>query len=1586
MPETEPETLYAKQWEELFEDDEERRELEQWAQSWVDNTQLGPVDLSAATTAGASGAMRAYSLAERLSFGLLPGQADDINRAAQALDAAREQRLADTIPAGAGLTLARGVGSAASSAVANAPLGALGVAGMIVGGAGMAGNEAYTEGIDAGLGEGKAALYALTSAANEGIITGLATRIGLGGLERGVSQQASKYVASKYGAAGVEALRQMAAEGGEEALIATTQAVNKRLSGVDPNALDPSQLASEVGDAFMAAVITAGYGEAVRARVGKNVESTAESVEQDTRQAAKALPFPIAPDAVAADTEQTAAEPTASETPTAEATQPLAPAQIVDRRTGRGRPRTAQERIDATGPQAPEGMAFAAYQDELDAAAGVFSGLPELAGSTIERHDNSLRIKFGDTGRSAEAIIGTPKELAEAMAKAADGGWSSLRASGAAGTMTEAQFKKLSTRRKVEMLEPLVQGSIGFSVEGQAVPLGTDSLLYLRTGTVTENTAAHELAHRAFVLQATDSELASLRDYMREIGLAGQYGDTIRTDANFQEDVVQRLYLPYVRGELQSPNTPQETRVSRILARIRRFFERLGVVSERAPVAPSQAQQAATQVLDAARSGELQRRADPAFRMPEGREEILNARLQRVQDEGAAEARREKKLRGARTGLTEAENRELRAETAAERAARQALKEEAAGDRLPVEEATRDQIAQTRAERAARQALAEEAAGDRLPIEEAAREQATQTRAERAARQAEREARLRGEEAAAAERQPRREAVRETALQRQEMAEDRRMRQEESRTERELTAARREEAQTRNLRLSAEEAARLRDLQQELNSAEAMLDEARQLGIEDDIANAVDEIRTEIRSLRREKARERAEGRARRTENRATAAEGRPGPLAATQQPAPAPEVRELLGRRPSAREADTGRDARLRNVGQFMLNRLGWRKTLDAVRTQAEQRGGDYSKVSDNLLAGLTAARGYLMQKTAEAVRRGTAQTYQRALAEAVDMYSLARGGTGASLRDALIANEDLGPLERANAIYDEVTRLKRRDQQAVDRLRRQGEHDKADEMAADIAARQWERYTERLAELGLSESDLMRMDLAATEAEAMKNLAMNAQLTKADVAGILMKLGIRASIYSPYSAARIAFISLPIAVTDNLAQLGRGTIGSIGRAAPALSLGMVPSLNLGPTLSDYALSTAVGLSRMRAAPQAILETLASGHCYAYSQINPRDLRDALDPEHQTIDVDILTAGGGARARLLRKVIGVLDSSSRMLGAADQALRLYTGGAHMTLGAIAHLQETRPDLKPGTPGYDSELARLMDPATTSAEVRENANANMLDATAARPFEGLFSRNQLDPIAWASEINKFIDRTTANAPQAVQAIWKNLFVVYKVAIRGGEQTGRMMPITSGIILIRDFFRAQHPDARLVHKQRMWTQVFRTGLAHALPLLLGNLLDDDSAEELAKGNVAGVNARYFPLIGPLLEANGRFMQAEWDSVESYYDTTAEISQVMVMDMVPGRRLFAEGLSKRSSLVDAAILNSPAWRVMEATKAGVGLSDAEGEERFYAFVNGFAPIRDMLMLFDEGMVDYRNDRTRVDFAEPGFTSALGLREEQ
>lgn len=1588
-----PEETYAAEFGELLADDEKRRGIDRWAREQVDNARLFGVDVSA----GLNATQARLAVQSMLTRPFDSEYADDLNRYATALAQAQAEHDENR---GVG-TLARHLGGVARSATQAIPLAAGGTIGLIAGGAAQASNEAYTEGIDAGLSAEDALKYSLTTGAIEGVITAGLQSIGLGGLERGASSVLSKHIATGLAKAGI----QLGVEVGEEVSIAVAQEVNRGLSGVDPNGPSWDSALRAAGDAAIQTLIQGGVGEVARAGLAR-----ADAASPSTQPAPAAEPLtPV---------EDTGARPA-----------------FVDLRTEQAAP-TLNERITQEGILPAETISVQRQQQVLDDTVDILSELPELSQATLERHDNSIRIKYGTGARASEVVVTSPEESAAALAESPDQGWASMQAHGT--SMTESQFRNLSKAKKIELLRDGTNASIVFQKGGRAVPLGTDSLIYLvegRASDTSEGAAAvtEELAHRAFVMQITDSEVSTLRNLLQELGYARDYGATPRHSPNFQEDIAQ-VYQQVISGELNLDNT-QTSQARGIFARIRRFFSRLLRLQQRLPPELSEARRGGQEIFRQLRGGELLAREDNLADLPAGQERILEGRIERQQAAARKEAAGRKKTARAQADLAAAERipevaqrqaaeERIRQEAVARRQDEEALRQlrverqtQEEGDALEASlarredrEALRQLAVEQQLNRLATQERAAADRNDRVALRELRTEADTMT-AEQAlerslATAADREAlrqlavdqqqaRLATREQAASEQEGLRQArqaraevnegiaqqgtlrraeeerLRSVALGRRALEERtraeaamRRLTEEQRKSDNALRNAREDAAKVRNRRLSAEEANRLRELTEDLNLAEEMLAENTDDASQQILRDTVAEIRRDLRAVR-------AESRAARAENVATASEGGLGPLAAVQARAPQPEVRAEQQRRLPGRETDTGRQNRLRAQGEFMLRRLGWRKVLDAVDAQAADLGGDYGRISKSMNAALSMAKLEIQSQRAKALRRGSANRWDKAMARVNEITDKAWGEAGARLNDVRNFHEESGPLERAEMVYREVTRPSGPQAREIARLRRQGKSAEADAKEADIAARNWERYESRLAEVGLRPEDILREDLDLANLTVFQIESTRGKFTLADKAGAVLGLATRASVFGPGSAARI-FLLAPVLVASTTAiQMARGLAGDVAHAA---SFGMIPKGKFFTT-EDFVRASVMGAAWMSAGPQATIETIMEGHSAAMKRLGFSHM-DPLDPNQRINDAEILVPGSTTRRRAIR---ALLDINGRLMGAADQTMQMFMAGFHTYEGAVSYTRETKPELRPGTLEWNSEIARQMDPTTWDEGVRGYVRDSVLDATAARAFEGT-TKGAAIPTTQLSAALGFFERQVNSGPRLARSFWQQLFVVFRTAIRGGEQAARHVPITSAVLLAHDALRANHPTATFTQRQRRTAQMYRTAIAHMLPFLIAPLLPEDEAEEIARGNISGVNARYLPLIGPLLESYGKVMSTDFTDMEAARAAVSGVTQTIVLDLVPARRLLGEGLSWRGDMLEQIKENSPAYRTLQKTAESLNMDDATVEERWRRFAEGIAPLRDIMLLFDDEFAEELNR------GEAGVGAAIGLRPER
>jgi GGDEF domain-containing protein len=223
----------------------------------------GPAPIRRAVLGAGSAGVDVASFGQRLAGGAL-GDADQTQRMLGELERAQGEADKDSaLPA----WMNRGIGGIARSGVTALALGPAGVPAMIGGNALLRGNQAITEARDAGLEGADVAKYAATAGIIEGGITAIFQKMGLGGTESMVASQfLSKEVTRQGLAQASKALgKNILNELREETAITLADALNQKLSGVNPESLTPAQLSQALADTI---VQTIGMGGAVAAPGG----------------------------------------------------------------------------------------------------------------------------------------------------------------------------------------------------------------------------------------------------------------------------------------------------------------------------------------------------------------------------------------------------------------------------------------------------------------------------------------------------------------------------------------------------------------------------------------------------------------------------------------------------------------------------------------------------------------------------------------------------------------------------------------------------------------------------------------------------------------------------------------------------------------------------------------------------------------------------------------------------------------------------------------------------------------------------------------------------------------------------------------------------------------------------------------------------------------------------------------------------------------------------------------------------------------------------------------------------------------------
>lgn len=222
--------------------------------------------------------------------------ADRTNRESQLLGMANERLRESTgrpDPLGVEAALPGAVRSLGMVAVA----GPAGVPATIALQGASAANDAVTTGRDAGLSGNQLAAFAGTEGAIESLVTAtvgkFTGRQGVEGLAQGVVASAR------------ELAKDLGIELGEEAAIALGSAINHKLQGVDPAALDPDRLAATMKDVLTQTVVTMGLGrtpqvvnglmqEANQAATQRRLEAQERGMQTLAQAAAAAPSIPVA--------------------------------------------------------------------------------------------------------------------------------------------------------------------------------------------------------------------------------------------------------------------------------------------------------------------------------------------------------------------------------------------------------------------------------------------------------------------------------------------------------------------------------------------------------------------------------------------------------------------------------------------------------------------------------------------------------------------------------------------------------------------------------------------------------------------------------------------------------------------------------------------------------------------------------------------------------------------------------------------------------------------------------------------------------------------------------------------------------------------------------------------------------------------------------------------------------------------------------------------------------------------------------------------------------------------------------------------
>jgi len=211
--------------------------------------------------------------------------AADRTKREAALYAAGVERAATEM--GAPPTLARGVQGATRSLITAALASPAGAAGMIAAPMVMEGNEGITEARDAGLQGMEVAGHATRAAAIEGLLAAIMQRVGLGGFE---SQ------APVFGAGLRDGLKEIAKRTGHELALEELptellHAINRKVGGIDPEALTPEALYALTRDTTVQTLLTmgaAGATDAGNVAAGRVQQARAERAELEQAAGAAA--------------------------------------------------------------------------------------------------------------------------------------------------------------------------------------------------------------------------------------------------------------------------------------------------------------------------------------------------------------------------------------------------------------------------------------------------------------------------------------------------------------------------------------------------------------------------------------------------------------------------------------------------------------------------------------------------------------------------------------------------------------------------------------------------------------------------------------------------------------------------------------------------------------------------------------------------------------------------------------------------------------------------------------------------------------------------------------------------------------------------------------------------------------------------------------------------------------------------------------------------------------------------------------------------------------------------------------------------
>lgn len=137
-------------------------------------------------------------------------------------------------------------------------------------------NEGYTQGIDAGLTGSQAAAYGVALGAIDGAFTWLSGKIGGPSAEEMMSAVGGRGAAANITKIGVkDTVKGILHEAGEEQAITFAQAIVDRISGVDPEALNPGRLIPELLETGAAGGVGAG-----QARILLGISRTEDLIKQ----------------------------------------------------------------------------------------------------------------------------------------------------------------------------------------------------------------------------------------------------------------------------------------------------------------------------------------------------------------------------------------------------------------------------------------------------------------------------------------------------------------------------------------------------------------------------------------------------------------------------------------------------------------------------------------------------------------------------------------------------------------------------------------------------------------------------------------------------------------------------------------------------------------------------------------------------------------------------------------------------------------------------------------------------------------------------------------------------------------------------------------------------------------------------------------------------------------------------------------------------------------------------------------------------------------------------------------------------------